>query len=196
MPLGGGTSVQKKYGIEDSPDLVFKDLTDWSIVQPNGVPDYRYNDREIIRAFADNSAATFEWLVAHGVVFVDKAPDRRGGIVGRQFGAAHMHAAPLDWPLIQTGKPATPAQRLTMSTGNGLMQPLDAAARKAGVAIPARAQDDRALSRERHLGARRRSRASNHKGATVQRPRAQGGDHRHRRVIPATSTSAACSIRA
>ena len=48
MPLGGGTSVQKKYGIEDSPDLVFKDLTDWSVVQPNGFPDYRYNDREII----------------------------------------------------------------------------------------------------------------------------------------------------
>ncbi len=79
MPLGGGTSVQKKYGIEDSPDLVFKDLTDWSVVQPNGFPDYRYNDREIIRAFADNSAATFEFLLAHGVVFVDKPPDRRGG---------------------------------------------------------------------------------------------------------------------
>ena len=81
--------MQKKYGIEDLPDLVFKDLTDWSIVQPNGAPDYRYNDREIIRAFADNSAPTFEWLVAHGVMFVDKPPDRRGGIVGRQFGAAH-----------------------------------------------------------------------------------------------------------
>ena len=88
VPLGGGTSVQKKYGIEDSPDLVFKDLTDWSIVQPNGSPDYRYNDREIIRAFADNNAATFEWLVAHGVVFVDKPPDRPRRHLGRQLGAA------------------------------------------------------------------------------------------------------------
>ena len=79
IPLGGGTSVQKKYGVEDSPDLLFRDLTDWSVVGPNGFPDYRYNDREIIRAFADNSAATFEWLVAHGVVFVDKAPDALGG---------------------------------------------------------------------------------------------------------------------
>ena len=42
VPLGGGTSAQRKYGIEDSPDLVFADLTDWSIVQPNGWPDYRY----------------------------------------------------------------------------------------------------------------------------------------------------------
>ena len=62
MPLGGGTSVQKRYGIQDSPDLVFDDLTDWSVVQPNGFPDYRYNDREIIRAFADNCTATFEFL--------------------------------------------------------------------------------------------------------------------------------------
>ncbi len=133
MPLGGGTSVQKKYGIEDSPDLVFKDLTDWSVVQPNGFPDYRYNDREIIRAFADNSAATFEFLVAHGVVFVDKPPDRRGGSSVGNSVMRTMHCAPMDWPLIQTGAPANPNQRTTMSTGNGLMQPLDAAAQKAGV---------------------------------------------------------------
>ena len=28
---------RRKHGIEDSPDLVFQDLTDWSVVQPNGV---------------------------------------------------------------------------------------------------------------------------------------------------------------
>jgi hypothetical protein len=55
VPLGGGTSVQKKYGIADSPDLLFRDLTDWSVVGPNGFPDYRYNDREIIRAFTDTA---------------------------------------------------------------------------------------------------------------------------------------------
>ena len=43
IPLGGGTSVQKKYGIADSPDLLFRDLTDWSVVGPNGFPDYRCN---------------------------------------------------------------------------------------------------------------------------------------------------------
>ena len=32
VPLGGGTSVQKKYGIADLPDLLFRDLTDWSVV--------------------------------------------------------------------------------------------------------------------------------------------------------------------
>src|ERR1700732_2297561 len=51
IPLGGGTSIQKKAGIQDSPDLVFRDLTDWSVVEPNGFPDYRFNDRGILRAF-------------------------------------------------------------------------------------------------------------------------------------------------
>ena len=88
MPLGGGTSIQKKYGIEDSPDLVFRDLTDWSVVEPNGFPDYRYNDREIIRAFADNSAATFEFLLAHGGL-CRQAAGPTAAALGRQFGAAH-----------------------------------------------------------------------------------------------------------
>jgi predicted oxidoreductase len=135
IPLGGGTSIQKKYGIHDTPDLVFQDLTDWSITQPNGAADYRYNDREIIRAFADNCTATFEFLLAHGVVFRDTAPDTRGGgSVGNSV-PREMHAVPMDWPLIQTGQPAAPAQRAVMSTGNGLMHPLIAAARKAGVEI-------------------------------------------------------------
>ncbi len=77
-PLGGGTSAQKKYGIKDSPDIVFSDLTDWSVVQPNGSPDFRYSDRAVIRAFADNCASTYEFLVANGVKFVEKAPDSRG----------------------------------------------------------------------------------------------------------------------
>ena len=56
VPLGGGNSAQRAHGIEDSPDLMFRDLTDWSVVGPNGFPDYRYNDREIIRAFAASGA--------------------------------------------------------------------------------------------------------------------------------------------
>jgi succinate dehydrogenase/fumarate reductase flavoprotein subunit len=135
VPLGGGTSAQRKYGIEDSPDLLFADLTDWSVVQPNGFPDYRYNDREIVRAFADNSAATYEWLVAHGVVFAEKAPDDRGGNSVGNSVPREMHAVPVDWPLVQTGQPIAPEQRLTFSTGNGLMRPLEVAARRAGVEI-------------------------------------------------------------
>jgi len=135
VPLGGGTSAQRKAGINDSPDLVFQDLTDWSIVEPNGFPDYRYNDREIIRAFADNSPAAFEWLVAQGVIFVDKAPDLVGGTSVGNSVAREMHAAAMNWPMVQTGKPVAPAVRASTSTGNGLMRPLEVAAKKAGVQI-------------------------------------------------------------
>ena len=134
VPLGGGTSLQKKYGIEDTPDLLYRDLTDWSVVEGNGFPDYRYNDREIIRAFADNAAPTFEWLVAHGVVFVDKAPDTLGGTAVGNSVPREAHAAVMDWPMVQTGVPfADPSARSKTSSGNGLLQPLLAAAHKAGV---------------------------------------------------------------
>jgi succinate dehydrogenase/fumarate reductase flavoprotein subunit len=135
VPLGGGTSAQKRYGIVDSPDLLFGDLTDWTVVEPNGHPDYRYNDREIVRAFADNNVPAYEWLVAHGVVFVDKAPDERGGNAVGNSAPREMHAAAMEWPLIQTGAPADPEVAATMSTGNGLMRPLEVAARRAGVRI-------------------------------------------------------------
>ncbi|HMK22494.1 MAG TPA: FAD-dependent oxidoreductase, partial [Terriglobales bacterium] len=135
IPLGGGTSAQKQHGIEDSPDLLFRDLTDWSVVEPNGFPDYRYNDREIVRAFADNNVATYDWLVRHGVIFIDKAPDALGGNSVGNSAPREMHTAIMDWPRVQTGKPADPAVRTTTSSGEGLMRPLEAAARKAGVQI-------------------------------------------------------------
>ena len=78
VPLGGGTSAQRKFGIEDSPDVVFRDLTDWSIVQNNGWPDYRYNDRAVMRAFADHCAPAYEFLVENGVKFKDITPDNQG----------------------------------------------------------------------------------------------------------------------
>jgi succinate dehydrogenase/fumarate reductase flavoprotein subunit len=135
VALGGGTSRQKKYNIDDSPDLLFRDLTDWSVVEPNGFPDYRYNDKEIVRAFADHSAPTYEWLVAHGVIFVEKAPDRAGGTADGNSAPRENHTAPMAWPQMQTGRPVDPALAATDSSGVGLIRPLEAAARKAGVKI-------------------------------------------------------------
>jgi hypothetical protein len=131
VPLGGGTSVQRKYGIADTPDLLFRDLTDWSVVGPNGFPDYRYNDREIIRAFADNSAPCFEWLLAHGVEFIDRAPDHIGGnSVPRE-----MHSIAGHWPMPATGRPADPEVQKARLSGNGMMRSLEIAARSCGVEI-------------------------------------------------------------
>ena len=135
VPLGGGTSAQIEAGIQDSPDLVFRDHTDWSVVQPNGFPDYRYNDREIVRAFADHNVATYDWLIAHGVVFVGKPPDDWGGTSVGNSVPREMHAAAMHWPLVQTGAPEPAETAPTRSTGNGLMRPLEVAAKRVGVQI-------------------------------------------------------------
>jgi len=135
VALGGGTSRQQKYGVIDSADLLYSDLTDWSVVEPNGFPDYRYNDKEVIRAFADESARTYEWLIAHGVTFVDKAPDTLGGHAVGNSAPRESHAAPLEWPQVQTGVAVSPERRATTSSGVGLIRPLEATARKLGVQI-------------------------------------------------------------
>jgi len=135
IALGGGTTRQEKYGVKDSPDLLFSDLTDWSVVEPNGFPDYRYNDKEIIRAFADNSAATCEWLMKHGVVFVDKAPDNAGAHATGNSAPRENHAAPMQWPQMQTGVPVAPDRQATTSAGIGFVRPMEASARKLGAQI-------------------------------------------------------------
>src|ERR687892_1196354 len=124
VPLGGGTSAQRKFGIEDSPDVVFSDLTDWSIVQPNGWPDYRYNDREVMRAFADHCAATYEFLVANGVEFKDIPPDNQGAHTTGNSAPRENHTF---WK--KGAGPESPNAR----PGTGLIRPLEASARKKGV---------------------------------------------------------------
>jgi succinate dehydrogenase/fumarate reductase flavoprotein subunit len=124
MPLGGGTSAQKKYGIEDSPDLVYRDLTDWTVVGPNGWPHYRYNDPQLMRGFADHCALTFEFLLANGVLFMDKAPDNHGAHNTGNSAPRENHAfwtkgAGLESPNAQPG--------------TGVIRPLENSARAKGV---------------------------------------------------------------
>jgi succinate dehydrogenase/fumarate reductase flavoprotein subunit len=134
LPLGGGTSYQKKYGIGDSPDLFFQDLTDWSVVEANGFPPYRYNDREIIRAFADNSVPALEFLLAHGVKVIDRQPNK----VGHEIGVSVLRTMQIDvadWPMVHTGKPSDPDAQQEIRAGSGLMLPLHASAVDAGVDV-------------------------------------------------------------
>ena len=122
--LGGGTTAQKKYGIEDSPDIVFRDLTDWSVVETSGMPDYRYNDRGVQRALADNTAKNYDFLVANGVVFDDRPPDNRGGHAIGISARRENHAI---WDRGQSLE--SPAG----ANGTSLMRPLEASAREKGV---------------------------------------------------------------
>ena len=104
--------------------MVFADLTDWSIVQPNGWPDYRYNDRAVMRAFADDCAATYEFLVANGVKFKEIPPDNAGAHSTGNSAPRENHAFWTDG----TGL-ASPSGR----AGAGLVRPLEASARAKGV---------------------------------------------------------------
>jgi urocanate reductase len=116
LALGGGTSLQRKHGIEDSPDLMFSDLVNWH--------DYRFSDREIVRAFCDWSVPTFEWLIANGVVFSDETLGGADG--GPQTVKRSQRPA---W----TG--GVSAVSPTGANGTALMRPLEASARKLGVQI-------------------------------------------------------------
>ena len=55
--FGGGTDYQKAAGIEDSPALFFEDMSRWD---PKA-------DREVLRAYTDNAAATLHFLRDLGV---------------------------------------------------------------------------------------------------------------------------------
>ena len=116
IALGGGTSLQKKYGIVDTPDMMYEDLIAWH--------DYRFSDREIIRAFCDESPASFDFLLTHGVQFPDKAPNGADG-------------GPQNVPRSQTVIWDGGASEYAPNAGNGtsLIRPLEASAKKLGVQI-------------------------------------------------------------
>lgn len=122
--LGGGNAHQKKYGIQDSPEILFKDLTDWSVTLPNGFADYRYNDRDQAHMIAYNSVPTYDWLVKIGVPFLDKAPDNAGAYATGCSAPRELH---FSW----TKGASTEAPSGT--SGTVLMRSLEDAARKAGV---------------------------------------------------------------
>ena len=65
--LGGGTSRQRKHGVQDSADQVFQDWVRYDNRES------RYSDRDLVRTFADENAATFEFLIANGVQFHDES---------------------------------------------------------------------------------------------------------------------------
>jgi hypothetical protein len=134
VPMGGGTSVQKKYGIQDSPDLLFQDLTDWSVVEPNG---FRITDTTTARSFVPSPKQPSHIRMApRSRCRLRRQSARSDRSIGRQLGAAGIaHAAVMDWPMVQTGKPVDPMLQRKLSSGNGLMRPLEAAAKKDGVRI-------------------------------------------------------------
>jgi succinate dehydrogenase/fumarate reductase flavoprotein subunit len=119
IPIGGGTSIQKKYGVNDSADLVFSDLVSDHVVN------YRFNDRRIVRTFAENCAQTFEWLIANGVIFLDREPEPQE-TNGRAAGTSAKRTVHVRSEQIVNSENPTGA------VGAGLVRPLETSARKLG----------------------------------------------------------------
>ena len=118
VALGGGTAMQQKHGIEDSADQVYLENT-----RPDHVHT-RYNDRVVVRAFADHNVEAFEFLVENGVQFVDARPHRvpaEGAFTFRR-----QTAVPWSQDLKET---------INNTAGSGLMRALERSARAKGVEI-------------------------------------------------------------
>jgi hypothetical protein len=103
LSLGGGDVIQKRDmageadaegyitvppledppELDDSIDLLFTDVTDWSIVDPKAQSPYRYNEREMMRAWAENCPPTREFLMANYVRFTRVSGTHGGGGLSR-----------------------------------------------------------------------------------------------------------------
>lgn len=118
VALGGGTSLQKKHGIEDSAEQIYLEHT-----RPDH-PSMRYNDREVVRAFADHNVETFEWLIANGITF----PDRPNNALQAEGTLTPRRQAPRVWS-------TDLKETINGTAGSGLMRPLEKSARAKGVEI-------------------------------------------------------------
>jgi hypothetical protein len=73
--------------LDDSVELLFTDLTDWSILDGKGQNPYRYNERELVRAWVENCSATRNFLTDNYVRFGRINGTHVGGGMSRARGA-------------------------------------------------------------------------------------------------------------
>jgi succinate dehydrogenase/fumarate reductase flavoprotein subunit len=88
--LGLKASLIKPEDLEDDPDRLFRDMTDWSVVDATGVARYRYNDRELHRAWADNAPKTRQFMMDNYVRFARIDGTHQGGGMTRARAARAM----------------------------------------------------------------------------------------------------------
>jgi flavocytochrome c len=118
VQLGAGNALQKKFGIKDSPDQLFADWT------THAKGDARYNDRDLVRTFADECVPTFQFLLDNGVTFIEKpivTPD--ASTVARVFVTHEWHI------------PSEVIAPRRNRNGSGLVRRLAESARKKGAQI-------------------------------------------------------------
>jgi urocanate reductase len=152
VSFGGGTSLQKKYGIVDSADQVYLDHTDHRS-QLLG-----RSDRDLVRVFADESAATFEFLLQNGVKFKDGPPvPLPGSFNGSAPRRTSSAPSSDDWNDTING-----------TGGSGIVRPLEASARRKSARFLLRHRMTRILRKDSHRGDGRVSGImTNHNGSQI-----------------------------
>jgi hypothetical protein len=148
--------VEDPEELDDSIDLLFTDVTDWSIVDPKGQSPYRYNERDLMRAWAENCPPTREFLMENYVRFTringthgggglsrarapycflmlgDKTDIKAGTITPEDAGVAHPERTSPMAP-VQMEDASTFVGPGAVRNGVALSRPLEFSAREKGV---------------------------------------------------------------
>jgi urocanate reductase len=136
VQVGGGHALQQKFNIKDSADQIFNDWVRFDHEES------RYSDRDLIRIFADENAALYDFLIENGVEFIEKPirpPD--ASTVDRIFVTKEWHI-PSQVYAPRRGR-----------NGSGLVRRLEESARKKGVQIFLR-HEMTSIVREKHNAGR------------------------------------------
>jgi len=88
--LGLTAALVKPDDLDDDPDRLFRDMTDWSVVDATGMARYRYNDRELHRAWADNAPKTRQFMMDNHIRFARIDGTHQGGGMSRARAARAM----------------------------------------------------------------------------------------------------------
>ena len=118
LHLGGGNAIQQRHGIKDSADQVY---ADWVRFDSNAS---RYSDRDLVRVFADENVATYNFLVENGVEFIDK-----------MIGPEAASTIPRTFVTVEWHVPTEIIAPRRNRNGSGLVRRLEISARKKGAQI-------------------------------------------------------------
>jgi urocanate reductase len=136
VQLGGGHALQQKLNIQDSPDQIFADWVRFDHAES------KFSDRDLIRTFADENVAAWDFLIENGVEFIERpirSPD--ASTVDRIFVTKEWHI------------PSEIIAPRRNRNGSGLVRRLEQSARKKGAQIFLRHKMT-SIVRERHNAGR------------------------------------------
>jgi succinate dehydrogenase/fumarate reductase flavoprotein subunit len=118
VQVGGGHALQRKLNIKDSPNQIFQDWVRHDHAES------RFSDRDLIRRYADENVATYDFLIENGVEFIEEpiqSPDASS--VPRIFVTKEWHI------------PSQVIAPRRNRNGSGLVRRLEESARNKGAQI-------------------------------------------------------------